>query len=208
MDIRDRVRKQYADVFARSRREGTRRIDEAVLTEASRLIREEGGFDEAVKQISAQPNVEHDPLALKTRGTALIHLKRFEDAHRDQDAALVLLRHAASAVLSTKAAIFIEQGCSAEAVSCARQARKEDGAWYLPWVNETCAHICERDLASAWATLDEMSAVWPECLSDQRLAWHLYKDGIFAVLRAEPDFEERVGRYTSLREDDLNGEKS
>lgn len=205
MDIRGRARKRYAEVFARSRREGTRRIDEAVLDEASRLIREEGDFEKAVERISAQPNVELDPLALKTRGTALTHLRRFEEAHRDQDAALALLRHEASAVLSTKAAILIEQGFLDDAVSCARQARQEDAAWYLPWVNETCAHICKRDLESAWLTLDEMVSAWPACLFDQRLAWHMYKDGIFAALRAEPGFRERVIQYSTLLEDDLGG---
>ena len=205
MSIEDRVRKQYVEQFVHTWEDkGAARIDPEVLSNASNLICQEGEYAKAIDLLNSEKSVDRDPLALKARGVAHSHLGEFEEAKQDEHLALKILQHEESAVLCNIAIILVEEGRFEDAIRYARMAREKDSRWYLPWVNEVTGHVSIGRVDLAWGVLDEMVKLWPECKTDGQLAWHLYRDGVLAILRGDPEFRERVCRYTFLTDKDLD----
>jgi hypothetical protein len=206
MKTADVVRKKYEDTFNPTRSERTVCLTEEIHDEGRRLMKE-GRYADVDALFSAQGNIDWAPFGLKTRQAARIHLRDYEGCHEDGQKAYRILKHEVSAVLCNDAAASIEQGEFDAAIAFSRQARSEDPCWHLPWANEGSAHLSKDDLSATWAMLDQMLEVWPQCRRDERMAWHLYHDGIFAILRAVSDFQSRVVRYTELQANDVGGIK-
>lgn len=200
------VRKKYEDTFNPTRSERTVCLSPEIHEEGRRLMKE-ARYAEADALFSAQEQIDMAPFGLKTRQAARIHLRNYEGCHEDGRKAYRIVKHEASAILCNDAAAYIEEGRFDEAITFSRQARIEDPLWHLPWVNEGSALLSKDDLAGTWEMLDEMLEIWPACRRDERLAWHFYHDGIFAILRAAEDFQTRIVRYTDLQANNVGGIK-